>query len=381
MYGDACDQFKNAKELDDKDWTHWSGLARCLQRLGELREAREAFKQALILNPNDLDLAKSKAACLIQLNEWKEAAEVYRVLEDRQPKDLPHRLRLAEIYLQPTPPDTEVRPEELEKSRSCLAKASKDFPEASIVLLRLAIVQRAAGKTDEYQVTLDRMFSLRDPTAETAYNVAWAVAFANTKDMTNRALGAVKLAENLANASPQNKNYGTTYGAVLYRAGKLEDAITQLQKQTRQVSRFYPPVARETHIDALGLLFLAMAQHGRHLGQTHLQVLAAQTVTSLTTPSLAYTTTQLLTVKRFQDAFALGRHQAEQARVTLESAVKMSERLKSGRNSDNANVSLNQVWNRLEFEILRREAESLINTTVLPKGATTRPPPRGSPGG
>jgi hypothetical protein len=40
-------------------------------------------------------------------------------------------------------------------------------------------------------------------------------------------------------------------------------------------------------------------------GQTLLQVLAAQTVTSPTTPSLASATTQLLTVKRFQDAFAL----------------------------------------------------------------------------
>jgi WD40 repeat protein len=40
-------------------------------------------------------------------------------------------------------------------------------------------------------------------------------------------------------------------------------------------------------------------------GRTRLQVLAAQTVTSPTTPSLASATTQLLTVKRFQDAFAL----------------------------------------------------------------------------
>jgi serine/threonine protein kinase len=39
-------------------------------------------------------------------------------------------------------------------------------------------------------------------------------------------------------------------------------------------------------------------------GQTHLQVLAAQTVASLMTPSLASATTQVLTVKCFQDAFA-----------------------------------------------------------------------------
>ena len=47
------------------------------------------------------------------------------------------------------------------------------------------------------------------------------------------------------------------------------------------------------------------ADDGKVPGPTHLQVLAAEAVTSLTTPSLAYTTTQLLTVKRFQDAFAL----------------------------------------------------------------------------
>jgi hypothetical protein len=40
-------------------------------------------------------------------------------------------------------------------------------------------------------------------------------------------------------------------------------------------------------------------------GETYLQVLAAQTITSLATPSIASATTQLSIAKHFQDAFAL----------------------------------------------------------------------------
>jgi tetratricopeptide (TPR) repeat protein len=51
--------------------------------------------------------------------------------------------------------------------------------------------------------------------------------------------------------------------------------------------------------------YISLADLLTRQARTRLRVLAVQTVTSLTTPGLASTTAQVLTVKRFQDAFAL----------------------------------------------------------------------------
>jgi tetratricopeptide (TPR) repeat protein len=314
----ARDRFVDATALDDTVVTYWSGLARSHQRLGEWKEARQAFEKALKLKPGDLALTYSWAASLVQLREWDEAAKAYQAMIEHQPMVLSHRLRLAAIHLQPVPPAREPRPEQLEAARRCLDEAvrAEYSSHQSILWSHLAVVQVAAGRIEEYQATRTRMFELfRSPLGDDANNVAWAAAFA--KDTPEGAARALQSAAKAVAVSPQNYSYLNTYGATLYRGNKRAEAIEKLDEATKQRARAYLQQVELAYGNALDLLFKAMAQY---------------------TPD-----------------------QPEPARQTLRLAVQSIDRVRSEQRSENPELSLNRVWERLEFEVLRREAETLIN--------------------
>jgi len=125
------------------------------------------------------------------------------------------------------------------------------------------------------------------------------------------------LAVKAVSVSPQNFNYLNTYGAVLYRGNKREDAIKKLEEATKQRALAHLPSDQLAYGNALDKLFIAMAQY---------------------TPE-----------------------QPEQARQTLKLAVQTIDRVKPAQQFETPEQSLARVWQRLEFEVLRREAESLIN--------------------
>ncbi|MGO9155713.1 tetratricopeptide repeat protein [Mycobacterium sp.] len=319
IYEDACKHFLDATNLDGTVWKYWSGLARCHERLEEWKEASQAWEKALKLNPGDPTLTVSRAGSLVKLKDWDEAAKAYLAIIQREPKVLSYRLRLAAIYLQPIAPEKEVRPERLEAARLCLAEAVKDefLAKQSILWSHLAVIEVAAGKIDDYQATRARMFELfKSPIGNDANNVAWVAAL--FKDTPASAERAIKLAAKAVSVSQQNFGYLNTYGAVLYRAGKREEAIKRLEEATNRralVSNLSPD--EQAYGNALDMLFIAMAQY---------------------TPE-----------------------QPEQARQTSKLAVQTINRVKPAQQYENPEEGLGRVWARLEFEVLRREAESLIN--------------------
>jgi len=319
LYAAAIKHFSEATVLDGTNWTYWSGLARCHERLEEWKEARQAFEKALKLNPGDPILTASWAGTLVKLKDWEKAAEAYLKIIQSQPKVLSHRLRLAEIYLQPIPPEKEVRAGRLEAARLCVAEAVNDefLAKQSFLWSQLAVIEVAAGKIAEYQATRDRMFELfKTPIGNDANNVAWVAAL--FKDAPAMAERAIPLAKSAASFLQQNFNSLNTYGAVLYRAGKREEAIKTLEEATNRralVSNLSPD--QRAYGDALDKLFIAMAQY---------------------TPE-----------------------QPEQARQTLNLAIQTVESVKPAEQSETPEQSLDRVWGRLEFELLRREATSLIN--------------------
>jgi WD40 repeat protein/tetratricopeptide (TPR) repeat protein len=315
---EACKEFSRATKLDATQSTSWSGLARCRTRLGEWDEARHAYEQALKLSPDDSALTTSWARFLVSRKDWEEAAKAYPAVIKHEPKVLLHRLRLAEIYLQPIPPETKLRPDRLEAARACVADAIKEdeyLSKQSILWAHLAVVQLAAGRTDDYRATRARMFeAFKSPLGVDANNVAWAASFApDSSDATERAM---TWAAKAVAVSP-NYNYLNTYGAALYRAGKREEAIKQLDAATRLRALAHLPKDQEESGKALDLVFKAMAQY---------------------TPG-----------------------HPEQARQTLESAVNIIKRLEPVLQTGIPERVLDRVWESLEFEVLRREAESLIN--------------------
>src|SRR5262249_5367500 len=146
-----------------------------------------------------------------------------------------------------------------------------------------------------------------------ANDVAWAAAFA--KDTAEGSERAVKLADKAARTSPGNASYLNTYGALLYRSGKAQEAISKLEDATK-LAQGYPSQDQIAYIKAFDLLFMAMAQY---------------------TPE-----------------------QPKQAQETLRSAVQTMKGLKPDEQSESPEQSLLRVWHRLEFKVLRQEAEQLI---------------------
>jgi tetratricopeptide (TPR) repeat protein len=313
---ESVKNFQRATEKDETDWTYWSGLAHGHQRLRNLKEAGAAFDEAIKRRPNDIPLSRDRAEVLFQLRDFEKAATAYQAIIDLEPKVLSYRIRLAAIYLQPSSPGTKVRPEQLERARGCLAKAAADFPKDSSVWQHLATVQLAAGKIDEYKATRAQILKVfKTATGTDANNVAWTAVLA--PDAPEGSAQAIKLAEKAVSFSPRSANYLNPYGAALFRAGKREDAIEQLEKATNQRARAYLIPEQKAYGDALDLVFMAMAQ---------------------------YTLDQ-----------------AAKAQEALQSAIDTVERVKPAQQSESPNISLARVWQRLEFEILVREAKSLIN--------------------
>jgi hypothetical protein len=103
----------------------------------------------------------------------------------------------------------------------------------------------------------------------------------------------------------------------LYRGGKREQALKNLLEATKQRARAFLQPDEMAYGNALDLLFEAMAQY---------------------TPD-----------------------KPEQARQTWKEAVQTIDRVKPAQFAEAPEQSLARVWERLEFEVLRREAEALIN--------------------
>ena len=154
-----------------------------------------------------------------------------------------HRLRLAAIYLQPIPPEKEVRPERLEAARLCLAEAVKDafLAKQSILWSHLAVIEVAAEKLMITRPPAIACLICSKPHLSMRRNsLAWVVAL--VKGTPEGAERAIKLAEKAVSVLPQNFDYLNTYGAVLYRAGKREEAIKTLEEATNMRALSFLPL-------------------------------------------------------------------------------------------------------------------------------------------
>jgi tetratricopeptide (TPR) repeat protein len=185
---------------------------RSLVGLGRHDEAKQEFVTALELRTSVTPLMAGD--CHAMLGQWKEAVELYAGEATPTQRNPEVWLRFAELAL---------RSGGLAGYRSACEKMVKQFP--------------ATNYTDA------------------ANETAWACALGPDAlpDMTP----AVGLARRAVNASPTIAGLRNTLGAVLYRAGKHDEAVTELTAAIKMNAR------GGTWAD---YLFLAMAQH--QLGKT-----------------------------------------------------------------------------------------------------------------
>jgi tetratricopeptide (TPR) repeat protein len=146
-----------------------------------------------------------------------------------------------------------------EQAKADLAKAIERSPQSARLWGSCARIRLEAGWLDEYRRDCAEMierFGRTDKAGE-ANSVAWACVLA--PDALPQWPKAIALAEKAVGDDPRSADYAQTLGAVLYRAGRLPDAIQRLTEADRLVTDPSDPNSRPS--PAPTWFFLAMAHH------------------------------------------------------------------------------------------------------------------------
>ena len=111
-----------------------------------------------------------------------------------------------------------------------LVKMTERQPKSAKPWYRCVLAQLAAARTNAYQATCRTMIGqFSDGTVPADGNlIAWACALA--PDALSDWAPAIALAEKASQSDPQSASYWNTWGAMLYRAGRFDEALACLSK-------------------------------------------------------------------------------------------------------------------------------------------------------
>jgi tetratricopeptide (TPR) repeat protein len=131
-------------------------------------------------------------------------------------------------------------------------------PECMDCWYQRCLARLGGGQVDEYRRDCREMLQRFGQTdkAGDRYWVAWACVLA--PDATTDWATAVGLAEKTLQNDPQSATYLNTFGAVLYRAGRYDEALTRLSEAA---ALFQEPSEAIKSPPASPWFFLAMTQH------------------------------------------------------------------------------------------------------------------------
>jgi WD40 repeat protein/serine/threonine protein kinase/tetratricopeptide (TPR) repeat protein len=209
--------------------------------------------------------------------------------------------------------------EQWDKAAADYARAFALEPDSWVIRHRHAVLRLQLKDLDGYRQTCASALDRRDPTPDLFKDNAAAWVCAVGPGAAGDTARAVKLAERALAAAPGSANYLNTLGAVLYRAGRYEEAVKRLNESMQ---------ARSPEGTVHDWIFLAMAH--QHLGH------------------------------------------ATEAQGWLDKATRWIDRALNKRASSASLYLSTTVWNqrwqgqlllwdeRLELQVLRREAEALL---------------------
>jgi tetratricopeptide (TPR) repeat protein len=179
------------------------------------------------------------------------------------------------LELNPTLPDAYygrgaayIEMGDFEKAVADLHQAMERAPENVIYSHYVALAHIARDDLDEYRRTCDDMWTKFRGTedADEQHWVAWTCALA--PDAIPDLSAAVSLSAQAVESEPKSIIYLGTLRAILYRAGRFEEAIERLHEGDRLVEEAEPGMRSSpatTAATAYNWYFLAMAHH--RLGQ------------------------------------------------------------------------------------------------------------------
>ena len=219
-------------------------------RMGNFDKAIADFSRALELDGEDpahrYERGQAYAASgkLDKANE--ELSQVYQSDGNRNPRDWAKR---GEAY---------AALGRWEEAIADFSKVAELTAEGTIQSYRLALAQLSAGQTDSYRDTCRRMLQQFQDTEKPAegYWTAWTCLLG--PEAVDDYAPVVRLAEAALEADPDSQPYLNTLGAILYRAGRFEEALERL---TEANSLIEEPETESQSSPAYTWYFLAMAHH------------------------------------------------------------------------------------------------------------------------
>jgi WD40 repeat protein/tetratricopeptide (TPR) repeat protein len=300
----AADNYGRASELEPKNWlprykrgvanlqrSHWSsavedftkvldlkpdpeetrsqvwflrGYAHANQK--EWRQARDDYLEAAKLQPNDWDVWFNLAGADVQLRQWDEADDAYQRAIDLKPGDW------QAWYWRGI---ARAEREGWKQALDDVEKARDLGVDDDWSLFAQTILRFAAGDETAYRQACASFIrrAAPSPDATTLYLAARSCVLA--PDALPDYAGPIRMAEGLTKRFPKNYSYAGTLGAILYRAGRYEDATRQLGRATALYEEWRAayrqavegPAAAQDAADptrggtAFDWLFLAMAHH------------------------------------------------------------------------------------------------------------------------
>jgi len=227
----AAADFVRALELmpENPDWEIERG-AICWN----LYALHSIFTKVLDLRPKDGDLYLARARSHAELKAWDKAIPDYDRAAELKPGDLNLRLKRGFCL---------VNLGRWDQAASDYAKGVESNPDGVDVWYQAAMAQLAAGRTEAYARVGSRMLDRFRTTVNP--QIAELVGYALVSAPTTATNIPVSKLEVLAAGSK-------ALGAVLYRAGKWEEAVTELEQLVQKARGFR---------QSWSWLFLAMAHH------------------------------------------------------------------------------------------------------------------------
>lgn len=192
-------------------------LAAAQLRAGHLQGADTLLAQVLAANPRDAEALQMHAELALARKDAVSAITDLRTLLRDQPNSLQLRRMLVRAYVQNSQP---------ELAEDTLREALRDKP--NLLSAELAALYERMGRTEDAIQQYEQLHA-RNPNSEGARNNLAMMLVTYRSDSKSFDRAAV-LAGPFANAD--NAALLDTYGWVLFKQGKIREAVTALQRAT-----------------------------------------------------------------------------------------------------------------------------------------------------
>jgi tetratricopeptide (TPR) repeat protein len=259
-FKEASEDFKKALELKPDDAELWARRARFYANRGRSEEAHADFSKALELKPEDSAL-------------WVQLARFYlsQVQGEKATAALKNAIELGgsdpQLAMEITRPLVEqaksyARGGDWENAAADFAKAIELSPDDAFNRYWCALTRLAAEDVEGYRKCSFEMLEhfARTQDVDAGHWVARTCALG--PDAVDDLPNAIALARKAVESNPKSVIYLDTLGAILWRAGQIEEAIRRLSESDRLVTQ----LGRTTSSSpAYTWFFLAMAH--QRLGQ------------------------------------------------------------------------------------------------------------------